>query len=215
MTLDVFDYRRDFDNPIVTPEIRARFLRLEPARDYAGHTHDLGHEIFLVIEGEVDFDVAGRTARLGPGQMCVALADETHHLRVVGEKPATIYLSVTPHLQPTHTFWNADGTKAPFRYDTVKLGWTDAPATPELIVGQVAAARALAEVAQRCLDAHIQVEADLKAALAAGDAAGARAAVDAMWARIYPTFKALYALAAAWNELAPRAAPTPKEEVAR
>jgi quercetin dioxygenase-like cupin family protein len=211
MTLEYFDYRRDYDNPIVTPEIRARFMPLEPNRDYTGHTHDLGHEIFLVVEGEIDFDVAGRKARLGPGQMCVALADETHHLRVVGDRPAIIYLSVTPHVHPTHTLWNADGTKAPFRYDTVQQGWTHAPATPDLVDAQVAAARALAEAAQTCLDVHLRTEADLKTALADGDAAGARAAIDAMWARTFASFKAAYALAATWNELAPRAAPTPKE----
>jgi quercetin dioxygenase-like cupin family protein len=205
VALEYWDAREHFGNPIVTPEIRARFMRLEPGRDYTGHTHDLGHEIFLVMDGEIDFDVAGRKARLGPGQMCVALVDETHLLRVVGDKPATIYLSVTPHVHPTHTRWNADGTKAPPRYDTVQEGWTHAPPTPDLVDAQVAAARRLAELAQECLDVHLQVEADLKAAIGAGDVVGARTAVDAMWERIYPTFRAVYAMAAAWNELAPRA----------
>ena len=208
MTLEYFDYRKDYDNPIVTPEIRARFMKLEPNRDYTGHTHDLGHEIFAVVDGEIDFDIAGRKARLGPGQMCVALADETHHLRVVGDQPAIIYLSVTPHIHPTHTFWNADGTKAPWRYDGVQQGWTHAPATPDLVDAQVAAARALAEAAQASLDAHLAVQADLKAALTAGDAPGARAALDAMWAGVFASFKSAYARAATWNELAPRAAPT-------
>jgi quercetin dioxygenase-like cupin family protein len=210
--LEYWDARKHFGNPVVTPEIRARFMRLEPGRDYTGHTHDLGHEIFLVMEGEIDFDVAGRKARLGPGQMCVALVDETHHLRVVGDQPATIYLSVTPHVHPTHTLWNPDGNKAPARYDTVKEGWTHASATPDLVDAQVAATRRMAELAQECLAVHLQVEADLKAALAADDPVGARTAVDAMWERIYPAFRAVYAMAAAWNELAPRAAPTPTKE---
>lgn len=212
MELEHWDYRTDLKNFLVTPEIRSRFMRLEPGRDYTGHTHDLGHEIFLVMDGEIDFDVAGRTARLGPGQACVALVDETHHLRVVGDRPATIYLSVTPHVHPTHTWWSADGTRAPHRFDTVTDGWTHAPAAPELVDAQVAAARRLAELAQECLATHLQVEADLKAALAAGDPVGARAAVDALWDRLFPTFQALYAMAAAWNELAPRAAPTPPKE---
>ena len=210
MSLEYWDYRTDVKNFVITPEMRSRFMRLEPGRDYTGHTHDLGHEIFIVMDGEIDFDVAGRKARLGPGQACVALVDETHHLRAVGDKGATIYLSVTPHIAPTHTWWNEDGTRKPHRYDTVTDVWTDAPATTDMVDAQVAAARKLAAAAGECLAVHEQVAADLKAALTAEDRAGARAAIDAMWERIFPTFQAAFAMASTWNELAPRAGRHPE-----
>jgi quercetin dioxygenase-like cupin family protein len=203
--LEYVDYRTDLKNFLVTPEMRSRFMRLEPGRDYTGHTHDLGHEIFLVMEGTIDFDVAGRKARLGPGQACVALVDETHCLRVVGDQPATIYLSVTPHVAPTHTWWNADGTKKPPRYDTVADGWEPQPATHEMVDEQLARVRALASAADAALRVHERAAEELKRAIAAGDREAARTAIDAMWAEIYPTFRAAFAMAQTWNSLAPRA----------
>ena len=41
-------------------------------------SHDLGHEVFLVLEGRAEFDIDGEKELLGPGQMCVALVDQLH-----------------------------------------------------------------------------------------------------------------------------------------
>ena len=38
--------------------------------------------------------------------MCYALVDEPHSVRVLGDEPVYMYLSVTPHIQPTHTFFD-------------------------------------------------------------------------------------------------------------
>ena len=51
MTLAVYDFRTDVANLLVTPQIRARFMRLEPGKVAAAHSHDLGQEIFLVLSG--------------------------------------------------------------------------------------------------------------------------------------------------------------------
>ncbi len=109
MAFDVFDYRTDIGNVLITPEIRSRFLRMQPGDRNTPHTHDLGQEVFLVLEGEVEFDIAGHRRVLSPGQMCVALRNQMHSVRCVSETPATYYLSVTPHIEPTHTQWDADG----------------------------------------------------------------------------------------------------------
>jgi quercetin dioxygenase-like cupin family protein len=207
VTLEFFDYRTDLKNFLITPEIRSRFMRIEPGTTTGSHTHDLGHEVFLVMEGTIEFDVAGRKAVLTAGQMCVALVDEPHTLRVIGDQPATIYLSVTPHIAPTHTRWDDRGNKLPPKYDTVVDGWEKAPATAEMVDQQVAAARAVAEAAAASLAAHERVAAELKKAIAEGDAAGARAAVDAMWERISPLYASVSTMAGLWNSLAPRAAP--------
>ena len=45
----VYDCRKDIRNILVTPQIRARFCRMEPGPGSLDkfHTHDLGHEISL------------------------------------------------------------------------------------------------------------------------------------------------------------------------
>ena len=78
MALQVFDYRTDIRNVFITPQIRSRFLRMEPGAVAERHSHDLGHEIFLILEGNARFEISGEVAELGPGQMCVARIDEPH-----------------------------------------------------------------------------------------------------------------------------------------
>ncbi|MEO2006639.1 MAG: cupin domain-containing protein [Candidatus Poribacteria bacterium] len=119
MAIEVYDYRTDIRNLLVTPQIRARFIRIEVgdisggSRPGRGHSHDLGHEVFLVLEGQAEFEIEGETAVVGPGQMCVALVDEVHTVRNVGDVPVILYLSVTPHIQPTHTGCTEAGAEAP------------------------------------------------------------------------------------------------------
>ena len=114
MSFAIYDYHNDEDirNVLVTPQIRSRFLRMEPGSVADIHSHDLGHEIFLILEGRVIFEIGDGVEKLGPGQMCVALADEVHRVRVIGDEPMIMYLSVTPHIHPTHTPRTEDGERA-------------------------------------------------------------------------------------------------------
>ena len=89
MGFPVYDFREDVRNVLVTPQIRSRFLRMEPGQVARRHSHDLGHEVFLVLSGRAEFEIEGETAELGPGQMCVVLADQLHAVRVVGDEPMT------------------------------------------------------------------------------------------------------------------------------
>jgi quercetin dioxygenase-like cupin family protein len=205
MPLEVWDFRHDLKNVFIAPEIRARFMPLPAGTVTSSHTHDLGHEVFLVLDGRIEFTVGVDQAILTPGQMCIARRDEPHTLRVLDDRPATIYLSVTPHVAPTHTFWDDAGSKLPWRYETVRDGWTPAPATAELVDEHLAAVRAFAAAAAACGQAHEQSAPRLRSALAAGDAAAARAAVDDAWERLRAAYLALARLTESWNELAPRA----------
>ena len=157
MSFEVYDYRKDIRNLLVTPQIRARFIRLEVGslsggdQRGKGHSHDLGHEIFLVLQGKAEFEIEGEVQVLEPGQMCVALVDEIHTVRNVGDEPVIIYLSVTPHIQPTHTSWVDEGTKAPLHFNS--SGAWDIPndqTTPinELVESQQQAADALMAVVE-------------------------------------------------------------------
>lgn len=211
MPFDVYDFRTDVRNIVVTPEIRGRFLRMEPGEVASRHSHDLGHEIFLILDGQCEFEIDGERAVLGPGQACFARRDQMHQVRVVGDRPMTMYLSVTPHIDPTHTFWTADpkegGQKQPPRYGGWRSRDRDGIADPEasvseLVDRQVEAARRLAEIAGQCADAQRHHGDALKRATDGGDSAAARACLDALWNELFPMFRAASALAEAWNDVA-------------
>jgi len=70
----------------------------------------------LDLQGSAEFEIDGERETLLPGQMCVALVGQMHSVRAVGRKPAIIYLSVAPHLQPTHTFWDESGRCRPHHF---------------------------------------------------------------------------------------------------
>jgi quercetin dioxygenase-like cupin family protein len=211
MGFPVYDYRSDLHNVLVTPQIRSRFLRIEPGKPTQPHTHDLGHEVFLVLSGRAEFEIEGETEELGPGQMCVALADQSHAIRVVGDEPMTMYLSVTPHVQPTHTMWTEDGRRLPPRF--VPSADYDAEAAADrsldsLVDELVDATESLAEAAEAVSGdqpAHLET---LRRAIDGGDHAAAGEARNAMWESLFPVFQRVNRLAAMWNELAPRAGET-------
>ncbi len=208
MSFSIFDYRKDLANLLVSPHIRARFLRIEPGEVHGMHSHDLGHEVFFILEGCLTFYIDGEEQTLGPGQLCVALADQIHQVRNNGDEPVYMYLSVTPHVQPTHTGRDADGMRHPTRfvasssYDVV----TD-KSTPidELIDDVTAKAESLADSARKGAETSRQLGAQLKDALSNGDAEEAVHLREALWERLRQTHRDLYALSDRWNDLAPRA----------
>ena len=103
MPYRVFDYRHDITNMFVTPQIRSRFMKMKPGEIAGRHSHDLGHEVFLILQGQCEMEIDGEKAVLTPGQMCVAFNHQMHQARNVGDEPMVMYLSVTPHVFPTHT----------------------------------------------------------------------------------------------------------------
>lgn len=211
MAIDVFDYRLDIRNLVITPEIRARFMRLDPGAVASRHSHDLGQEIFLVLEGRCEFEIEGERAVLGPGQLCVARTDQRHQVRTVGDEPMTMYLSVTPHIEPTHTFWDEGGEKLPPRYGVATEGeraarrqsFDSLPDLDDLAGRHLAAVRALAEAAAANARMQETATSALTVATERGDAQATKAAIDAMWDGLFDMFRRMQAVASAWNDLAP------------
>ena len=120
MPYPIFDSRHDIRNLFITPQIRGRFLRMAPGEVHARHSHDLGDELFLILDGQCDMEIEGHRAMLGPGQACVAFAHQMHQARNAGAGPMTMYLSVTPHIEPTHTHYDqATGERLPPHYNPV------------------------------------------------------------------------------------------------
>ena len=211
MGFPVYDFRTDVRNVLVTPQIRSRFLRMEPGQVASFHSHDLGHEVFLVLSGRAIFEIDGEIEELGPGQMCIALTDQAHSVRVVGDEPMTMYLSVTPHIQPTHTARTPEGERLPHRFITSSAYDVEVDtdtSVEELTDRYMDAAQALAEAAQVNAGVQHDMAVKLKKALVEGDSDAASHARSAMWEALFATYKKVYTLGEVWNDLAPRVAET-------
>jgi len=211
MGFPVYGYRSDVRNVLVTPQIRSRFLRMEPGEESGAHSHDLGHEVFLVLQGRAEFTIDGETEELGPGEMCVALVDQLHSLRVVGDEPMTMYLSVTPHIQPTHTMWDEQGRELPYRF-TPSSSYgvetdTDTP-VPDLLERLADATRSVATAAHDAAAIQAEQSDTVARALSRGDEDAAADARGAMWDALMPVFQRSAELASLWNDVAPRAGKT-------
>src|SRR5437867_3365186 len=197
MPLEFFDPHRDIRNLFITPEIRNRIMQVQPGETTNGHTHDLGHETFIVLEGEAEFTIDGESAILRAGQVCVAAAGQWHTVRCVGDSPMTMYLSVTPHLEPTHTLWDREGgNRLPYRFgDATRLERSARSASPEpaepLLERYVNASADLADAAQANATAQRAAATDLRAALQREDHHAAYAAVDAMWRSFHTMYTRL------------------------
>jgi quercetin dioxygenase-like cupin family protein len=212
----VYNWHDDVKNFVITPEIRMRFYRMEVGQTDSRHSHDLGHEIFFILEGQCEMEVDGERAVLGPGQACVALRDQLHQAKNVGDIPVTMYLSVSPHVIPTHTFWTADphegGRKLPARYGLAYVPAADQPPLEPIqaVVGRyLVAAQDLFNRASFAERVHAEIGPLLERSLAEGDAPASRAQIDALWAELLPLLRAVSDVEEAWNALGPRAAGEP------
>lgn len=209
MPIRVYDYRVDIANLVVHPEIRGRFMRMEPGPAGRMHSHDLGGEIFLVLEGQCEFLVEEERVTCGPGQLIYVEPRLKHTLHAVGDGPCVVYLSVTPHVEPTHTHYDEQYRQVPPSYG----GWRgqehgdprpDA-STARLIDEYAAAARTLAELTRTNAE---RLENGLERLHeVAGDQAALKAAVDDLWLGLRAALQQTSAVELAWNALAPRAMP--------
>ena len=203
MGFEVYDYRTDIRNVLVTPQLRSRFMRMEAGFVAEPHSHDLGHEVFLVLEGRAEFDIDGEKEVLGPGQMCVALVDQLHGIRVLDDAPMTMYLSVTPHIQPTHTMWN-DGQRLPHRFAPPSAYDEEIDPTPvagllSRLLDSMGTVAAAVESARRTQEI---MAGKLERVVGDGDLAAAGVLRSDMWDAMFPLFQESAELAAAWNVLA-------------
>ena len=203
MGFEVYDYRDDVRNVLATPQLRSRFMRMEAGFVAEPHSHDLGHEVFLVLEGRAEFDIDGEKEVLGPGQMCVALVDQLHGIRVLDDAPMTMYLSVTPHIQPTHTMWK-DGQRLPHRFAPPSAYDEEVDPTPVagLLSRFVEGVNTVAGAAESARRTQAEMAAKLETAAGDGDLASAGAIRSDMWDALFPLFQESAELAAAWNVLA-------------
>lgn len=208
MSLEVFDVRHDIKNLFVSPQIRARFLQMKPGEVSQMHSHDVGHEIFLVLKGQALFQIGDDSAELGPGQLCIATVDQPHQVTVLGDEPMTMYLSVTPHVQPTHTFLDRDGERLPTRFMPSAAYDVDTDTrTPmeELVNRFVDLSDEFAKIAQTAAEEQRMTGARLTRAVSANNWDAADSQREAMWFALYRVYHKLDELTDLWNTVAPRA----------
>ncbi len=200
MPIPVHDYRSDLTNICVQPQIRSRFRRVElgPVPDV--HSHDLGGETFLVMEGQIEFTVAGEHVVCHSGQTIYVPPRTTHAVRAVGDQPGVIYLSVSPHVEPTHTNYGADGQRLPPRYGVWRAAGGGEPRsglpTQTLLERYRAAAQMLAELARANTD---QADKTVRSATGSGEI---KPMIDQLWQSLKPVLEQVEALERDWNELA-------------
>jgi len=188
MPPSVFDFRSDLANVAVSPQIRNRFRRVELGPVPEVHSHDLGGETFLVMEGTIEFTVAGETVVCTAGQGLYVPPRTTHAVRAIGSAPGVMYLSVSPHVEPTHTFYASDGSRLSPRYGV----WQEAGGPPP------------SDAPRSDLLADYRIAAQRLADLATANAANAAPTRDDILSTLMPLLQHVETLERAWNELALR-----------
>ncbi len=109
----VFNYKKDIGNIVVTPEIRCRFMLEPPDKEREFHYHEGAGEVFLVLEGRVEFTIEKETLIANAGEFVYVPPYYKHTLCALDGEPAYIYLSVAPHKEPTHTYFDSEGNPKP------------------------------------------------------------------------------------------------------
>jgi quercetin dioxygenase-like cupin family protein len=113
MSVRVVDSRNDLGNVVVTPEMRCRFMVEQPENQRRWHAHDGASEVFLVLEGTLEVSIESEVLTLTEGQLLHVPPYARHTLRAVGDGPARVFLVVSPHQEPSHTFFDEAGRAEP------------------------------------------------------------------------------------------------------
>ena len=129
----VFDHREDPNGTIIAvPEVRARFLTRQPGQDlesgFHSHVESGGVEVWVILEGAAKFEFKDGTVVATAGQAVFAWPDEPHRIICHGDRPVTYFLTVSPHREPTHTHFDAEGRQLPSRPSNMRPTWNGQPA---------------------------------------------------------------------------------------
>lgn len=68
----------------------------EPGQEHASHAHAGTDKLYLVLEGEGEFEVAGERRRLGAGALIAAAAGVAHGVRNVGAGRLLVLVAMGP-----------------------------------------------------------------------------------------------------------------------
>ncbi len=85
--------------------VRGGMFYLDEDKVATYHSHDAAAEVFVFLKGECDAKVDGVTERFSAGEVLYVPAEEKHELINVGEGRLEVWLTVTPNVTPSHTFY--------------------------------------------------------------------------------------------------------------
>ena len=76
------------------------------------HSHDGAPEVFVFLRGTCDITIEGKTERVGAGDVVYVAPEMKHGLANPGADRLEAWLTVTPNVTPSHTFYDElpDGT---------------------------------------------------------------------------------------------------------
>ena len=215
MSFPIYDFRKDHKNLIVTPELRSRFLympsgvKTDLKNKASGHSHDLGYEIFLIMQGKVRGLIDGKEGILEAGQLCIAAPHEKHAFEVIGDEDVVMYLSVTPHIQPTHTLYNSEGDRLPHRFapnSSYDIPDDDGLKVEDLLHEVVGLTK---ELSSSLEEFQIQQQSKVEEIFDSLEAVGvANEDTEKLRSDIYdgvrPIYEKIFELTNTWNNLAPK-----------
>jgi quercetin dioxygenase-like cupin family protein len=92
--------------------VRGGMFFLEPGEEASYHSHDGAPEIFVFLSGICDVTTEGQNVRVGLGDVVHVAPEMKHQLGNAGTERLVVWLTVTPNVTPSHTFYNPqpDGT---------------------------------------------------------------------------------------------------------
>ena len=96
-------------NIMMVPQLRGGCHRWKSGWHGRKHSHDGAVEVFLVMEGQCDFDVDGQQFTLYPQQFVMIPAEVPHEMWNRTDQDLLMFLVVAPHQQPTHTYYDEAG----------------------------------------------------------------------------------------------------------
>lgn len=94
-----------------SPHVRGGMLEFPADFECDYHSHDSAEEIFLFLKGNCRITVEEEAQDVGVDDIVIVPAEHKHKLKS-GKDPLLMWLTVTPNLKPSHTFYKqqADGS---------------------------------------------------------------------------------------------------------
>ncbi len=94
---------------VYTDYVRGGILNFAPGFVADKHFHQDAEEIFWFFQGTCRVTVPAGAVLAPAGSIVYTAPGEWHIIENVGDEPLLIFLTVTPNIVPSHTFFDADG----------------------------------------------------------------------------------------------------------
>jgi len=85
--------------------VRGGMFFLEPGQEASYHSHDGAPEVFVFLQGQCDSTTEDEMVHVGPGDVIYVAPEMKHRLLNTGTDRLVVWLTVTPNVTPSHTFY--------------------------------------------------------------------------------------------------------------